>query len=232
MATQKNKQTNKWTESFKPSGKLELFPTLTYHGQFDVKLLENIKSLLEDIREKDALRRSHVPIYDPAVYITDDQLHNRPGFKDLENALAQSMMQVANDQALSFQGVYCTGMWANISKNTYAHPEHSHPNSWMSGILYVKSPNGSAPTLFIDPRPARQVVQYNTVQDTRENGFQYVNAPTEGEIVIFPSWMKHSVPPSVEMSNDEERITLAFNYQLKFDPEQTTKKWTAQNARY
>ena len=52
-----------------------------------------------------------------------------------------------------------------------------------------------------------------------------VNQPTVGEIVLFPSWVKHSVPPSIEMSDTEERITLAFNYQLKATMERSTQKW-------
>lgn len=218
-------KTNKFIETFQPIGRNELFPTLTYHGKFPDDLIKKVTSDIEAIRSVDNATRSHVPQYDPRVYVTSDDLHTNHTFRDLTEALNQVMTQAAVDQALSFDNVYCTGMWANISKNTYAHPEHNHPNSWMSGILYLKSPKGSAPTLFSDPRTVRQVVQYDTLEDNQLNGFQFVNQPTVGEIVLFPSWVKHSVPPSIEMSDTEERITLAFNYQLKATMERSTQKW-------
>jgi uncharacterized protein (TIGR02466 family) len=225
--SKKNKETtNKFKETFQPTGRLELFPTLTYHGKFDADLTKELVEHVEDIRKTDLALRSHVPQYDSRVYVTTDELYKDRRFKELTECLGEAMTMVAQDQCLSFKNVYCVGMWANISNNTYTHPEHNHPNSWMSGILYLKSPKGSAPTLLSDPRTVRQVVQYDTTEDTRENGFQFVNPPTEGEIVLFPSWVKHSVPPSIEMADGEERITLAFNYQLRADMERMTQKWT------
>lgn len=221
----KKTKTNKFIETFQPTGRLELFPTLTYHGKFDSSLIEPLVDYIEKTRSNDLQLRSHVPQYDPRVYVTSDELHKDRNFKDLTQALNEVMTMVAQDQSLSFKNVYCAGMWANISNNTYAHPEHNHPNSWMSGILYLKSPKGSAPTLFSDPRTQRQIIQYDTTEDTIENGYQYVNPPVEGDIVLFPSWVKHSVPPSLEMADDDERITLAFNYQLSAKMERTTQKW-------
>ena len=75
-------------------------------------------------------------------------------------------------------------------KNDYA-VAHAHwPNIWSWGY-YVKVPGGSSPLVFPEGK----------------EGNYYV-FPQVGDLVIFPAWVKHEVPPSTV---DEDRMLVGGN---------------------
>jgi hypothetical protein len=77
-------------------------------------------------------------------------------------------------------------IWMNFTYKGDDNPLHNHAGS-LSGIIYVKNPDHE-PTNF----PA----------------LNYVHDPKEGEILLFPSQLLHSVD---EKKTDSERITVSFN---------------------
>tara|TARA_R110000803_G_scaffold36617_1_gene78708 strand:- start:31 stop:615 length:585 start_codon:yes stop_codon:yes gene_type:complete len=76
-------------------------------------------------------------------------------------------------------------LWVNFSQKDNNNPTHTH-SGIISGVIYVSNPE-NIPTIF-------------------NNNFYYKGKP--GEILLFPSNLKHSVPK--QLTNDE-RITLSFN---------------------
>ena len=103
--------------------------------------------------------------------------------------------------------------WINVnSKNDFNVP-HVHPNSLVSAVYYVKVPNNSGKLVFDNP-----ISQHNFIisSDAIQN-FNTLNSsiwsiqPNEGELVMFPSWLKHWVEPN---RSEDERISLAFNIQI------------------
>jgi uncharacterized protein (TIGR02466 family) len=93
-----------------------------------------------------------------------------------------------------------------------AHPPHSHPESILSGCFYLKVPENSSPIIFNDPRSYRKYIQYPPVFGLDRSRYsllpEYVVNPSEGLLLVWPSWLEHQVPPS---SINEERIVVAFN---------------------
>ena len=82
----------------------------------------------------------------------------------------------------------CWGVLYN--KNDFA-VAHAHwPNIWSWGY-YVKVPQGSSPLVFPEGK----------------EGNYYV-FPQVGDLVIFPAWIKHEVPPS---TIDEDRMLVGGN---------------------
>ena len=82
----------------------------------------------------------------------------------------------------------CWGVLYN--KNDFA-VAHAHwPNIWSWGY-YVKVPGGSSPLVFPEGK----------------EGNYYV-FPQVGDLVIFPAWVKHEVPPSTV---DEDRMLVGGN---------------------
>jgi uncharacterized protein (TIGR02466 family) len=92
------------------------------------------------------------------------------------------------------------------------HALHAHPQSILSGVFYLKIPKKSPPIIFNDPRDHYKYIQYPTKfgnpRDMYKLLSEYVINPTEGMILLWPSWLEHQVPPS---SCLEERIAIAFN---------------------
>jgi uncharacterized protein (TIGR02466 family) len=92
------------------------------------------------------------------------------------------------------------------------HKLHAHPNCILSGVFYLKIPEGAPPIIFNDPRDHYKYIQYpikfGNPRDMYKLLPEYVINPTEGLMLMWPSWLEHQVPSS-ECS--EERIAVAFN---------------------
>ena len=99
-----------------------------------------------------------------------------------------------------------TQSWINRNSKGEFHHLHAHPNSIISGVWYPQVGRETPPISFSTLHEKRIVippVEYNSCNG--EN--QHVHA-NQGEMIMFPSYLKHSVPPN---KSDEERISLSFN---------------------
>ena len=107
--------------------------------------------------------------------------------------------------------LYITQSWLNYNEaNTYHH-EHWHTNSYISGVLYIKADENLDFIRFLNPR-------YSSFEFSNKNNFNIFNSgiwdfPVKsGSIIIFPSYLRHSVTNN---TSNNERISLAFNVFLK-----------------
>jgi uncharacterized protein (TIGR02466 family) len=108
-----------------------------------------------------------------------------------------------------------TESWYHITQNGGFHDAHSHPNCSWCGIYYLDvgatnfaQRNGI--NRFYDPR-----INADHYLDA---GSQYLNGtgvwdlePVDGQIVIFPSYLKHSALPYF---GQPDRLVIAFNAQV------------------
>ena len=103
--------------------------------------------------------------------------------------------------------------WGVILRQGNWQGHHVHPNANISGVYYIAAPaitledgRDDGKISFFDPRPRANMAQLST-QKTR-----HMEAPVPGEIVVFPSWLEHSVAP---FQGEGERICVAFNVRLE-----------------
>ena len=108
--------------------------------------------------------------------------------------------------------VYVTQSWLNYSKQKMKHHKHSHPNSFISGIMYIQF-NENCPTAFFRKDSMFSIVPKFTEWNSYNSGMQYLYQKTGG-LLLFPSTLEHMVPPFEENSLDT-RITLSFNTYIK-----------------
>jgi uncharacterized protein (TIGR02466 family) len=111
------------------------------------------------------------------------------------------------------------GGWINVNPKGGANAVHTH-NGWhWSGVFYVKQPmvkeGRSGMIEFINPSQEGTEI----AKGFSNIGFDpYIRVrPEVGNLVIFPSYLLHSVYPN---ESDEDRITVAYNLRL-------TRKTTA-----
>ena len=183
----------------------------------DTELLDNTVSSILELRENG----KGVETY--GSWVTRDDLQTLPEFNKLTKILLSEAERALDILTIKRESHYIPCMWANISKVGTAHMEHIHANSMYSGVVYLKSPKGSQPTIFADPRPGAQMLQPD-YENPNPNilGARWSTAGERGGIVIFPSWLPHSVQPVP--ATDEERITLSFNIMIKSTIDDFTKK--------
>ncbi len=104
-----------------------------------------------------------------------------------------------------------TGMWSIINPTNASNARHIHSNNFISAAYYIKAPKKCGDIRFHDPRSAK-VVRTPITNVSNKLNIEVVNiSPQEGLLVLFPSYLHHSV----EMNNsNEERIVISFNIDL------------------
>lgn len=109
-------------------------------------------------------------------------------------------------------------MWANINGPNDSNQMHCHPGALWSVVYYVdigaddSNEDVEGELLLLDPRfPMNTMYMPELVlryADGKAQYSQYPVKPKNGRMVMFPSWLKHSVRP---YRGTRERISVAFN---------------------
>jgi uncharacterized protein (TIGR02466 family) len=111
--------------------------------------------------------------------------------------------------------------WANINRNGHANDLHCHPGSFWSGCFYVDdggigaSEGKGGAIEFYDPRGPLPM-SYNPLLKMGIKGCVTAGLgervlPEVGKLLIFPSWLTHSVQA---YDGDGIRISVAFNFSV------------------
>ena len=116
------------------------------------------------------------------------------------------------DWDLNIQSVKISSMWAIINEKGAWNQKHQHSNSDISAAYYVTAHEGCGDIVFYDPRPARVYKQPIAKSANKLNGTVNSIKPEAGMLVLFPSYLDHSVNPNI---SDKKRIVISFNLSLE-----------------
>jgi uncharacterized protein (TIGR02466 family) len=109
-----------------------------------------------------------------------------------------------------------SGMWASVNKRGNNNVCHNHPGSDLSGVLWVKAPENCGNLTFISPNNFTEFALMAVAREEFKRDQNYYEAysfvPKEGAMVLFPAHLNHCVESS---QSDEDRISIAFNLELK-----------------
>lgn len=105
---------------------------------------------------------------------------------------------------------YVTQSWANYTENGQFHHKHAHPNSFISGVLYIQAERESDRIYFY--KDGYQQIKVPTENYNLYNSDSWWFSVNTGDIVIFPSNLTHMVET---VQGDHTRISIAFNTFLK-----------------
>ena len=106
--------------------------------------------------------------------------------------------------------LHITQSWLNFTSKDQYHHQHTHPNSILSAVLYLKATEGDC-ILFHHPN-------FNNNYEIYSNQYDMFNSRSwkipvrENIILIFPSTLPHSVPNVV---HDNLRVSLSLNTFIK-----------------
>ena len=98
--------------------------------------------------------------------------------------------------------------WTNINKPGSANMIHNHVMSscHLSGVYYVQSENTGAIRFYTHEQ------MYNLIPDGMPFQHKIGHAPSDGDILLWPSYLHHDVEPNLSTQN---RINIAFNVNVK-----------------
>lgn len=128
------------------------------------------------------------------------------------------LIDISSEGKRNFQ--WGVQMWANVNPAGASNQLHCHPGSLWSGVYYpdpggADAETGGGELILEDPRYpmaygqiADLVLKY---KDGSAMQSQYAIRPEAGLLVLFPSWLRHSVRPH---RGDRDRISIAMNLSL------------------
>ncbi len=134
--------------------------------------------------------------------------------KNFIGAIKRNINEAINDMAwdLKNQEVTLSNMWAIINKKGAMNQKHHHSNSDLSAAYYVTAKDDCGDIIFYDPRPGKvykhPISNTPNLLNANNNGVK----PEPGMLVLFPSYLEHSVNPN---TSDHERIVISFNISLE-----------------
>lgn len=102
-------------------------------------------------------------------------------------------------------------MWLNVLHTGGHQAMHNHANSFVSGVIYLTPTHPASQTVFMKSPGGHDFAFRNDHARTTAGRFhadKWISpAPAPGDMVLFPSYLMHAVPPNP----GERRITMAFN---------------------
>lgn len=105
--------------------------------------------------------------------------------------------------------VFMSNFWLNLNRKGNGNMRHMHPTSFFSAAYYVQVSENCGRIVFEHPTSMA-----NFWWNSFTNTSTYATHPTinyepkVGRLLIFPSWLEHSVQPN---ASDDVRISVAFN---------------------
>jgi uncharacterized protein (TIGR02466 family) len=146
------------------------------------------------------------------VTSANNYILNEPEFKDLKDILTKHINDyISNIYKPKYKATgYITQSWLNYTKKGEFHHIHQHPNSFVSGVLYINAIKDKDKIMFY----RKDNEQLRLATDTYEpyNSYTWWIGIKTYDIILFPSSLTHSVEP---VTSDETRISLAFNSFIK-----------------
>lgn len=136
---------------------------------------------------------------DSSGYLTDYTVSNTEYSEDVYKIISPHLKQITENAFGKELPEISPVMWCQrYVKNTY-HEIHNHGNRGLSGIIY----------LDYDPQYHKATKFYSPFDDIF-TGYQNDYVPTieEGDMIIFPSVIKHT---SQVQESEKERTILSFN---------------------
>ena len=167
------------------------------HERLNATLLQRIKK----IRRRQPTWKGHTSPWQCPPTLQDD-----PVFAPLVKHIRVAADEWLGAYRFQVQRLEITAMWANSLQKGEVHRPHMHANNLISGVYYMVASEGDGLTLM-HPNPGATAMLPTVSEWTEHNSGEWRVPATPGRMVLFPSWCRHWVPPTV----NPERVSVAFN---------------------
>ena len=194
----------------------KLFPTPVFHYKLEnyEEINKELKKYILDLKKNDKAGQLksnkggwHSPNFDLVNEGPPINFINK--FKDfLKNIIINEFgwEYLPNKQRI-------VAMWAIINKKNSFNIMHNHQNCYLSGSYYVKKPEKSGDISFFDPVEPKTYRYPEKEKGTFHSNQVVTLKPEEGDLLVFPSYLYHSVQPNL---SDEDRVVISFNIDLGY----------------
>jgi uncharacterized protein (TIGR02466 family) len=131
-----------------------------------------------------------------------------PGFEHINEQIYNCVCEYFYGimKAKSEIEIYITESWVNKTEKGQTHHKHWHPNSILSGVLYIDCDGESGAIKFTTSQ--YDTIEYEVDEPNIYNGRAMGIIPFTGNLLIFPSGLEHAVETHKGKS---PRYSLSFN---------------------
>ena len=190
----------------KNSEVFSLFPTLAWKIQLRAEVHEPIDARALGLL--DSLRQGLPELKTGEAWQSGHALHGREELRALCDCVSRAAASVLQFLKIGDEAIEITGCWANLYAPGAAHRMHSHPNNYLSAVYYVRTWPGADSINFHDPRSQTGVIRPPVTELTGANTDQVVVRVSNGTLLVFPSYLCHSVDAN---ASGETRVSVSFN---------------------
>jgi len=195
------------------------FPTLFFNrdladaSEVNAELLDLIRA--ERARDEKGIQRSNFRAL--GGWHSQNNLHKNPDYKRITERVMDHARHVASEMNYNkSKHLGIDSMWSIINGPGSFNRAHIHPGSVWSGVYYVAAPENCGDIEFTDPRTENLIKQASFVPNEtrpREAWTKVRFTPRPGKMILFPSWLYHSVDPNLTEAegDDAERVIISFN---------------------
>lgn len=167
-------------------------------------------AILERMESQAGIQRSNVRGWHSERDVQD---WPEPEVGELMDSIRSAVMNMVGliANVPKFKAEVRLAAWANVNGPGSYNQYHTHPDSLWSGVYYVRAGSyedeqlrGAGKLKFYDPRG-----RIDQLSHPGQGFGKNVNFPPEdGLMLVFPSWLAHSVN---SFDSDTLRISVAFN---------------------
>jgi len=190
----------------KNSDVVSLFPTLVWKIQLRAEVHEPIDASALGLLH--SLRQGQPELKSGEAWQSGHALHQRDELRVLCDCVGRAAASVLQFLKIGETAIEITGCWMNLYAPGAAHRRHSHPNNFLSAVYYLRTWPGACSINFHDPRSQTGVIRPPVTELTAANTDQVVVRVNDGTLLVFPSYLHHSVDAN---ASGETRISLSFN---------------------
>ena len=105
--------------------------------------------------------------------------------------------------------IYITQSWVNNSKPDQFHPKHKHPNSVISGVMFLdENNNANLPPIRFHRTLEMFALDFKFDELNEFNASAREFDPMQGILMLFPSLLEHDVDKN---TSDQVRTSISFN---------------------
>jgi uncharacterized protein (TIGR02466 family) len=194
-----------------------MFPTFVWKTQLKAQLREAIEGKI--LATLSSMRRGF-ELSPGEAWQSEKALHQREELGEFVACVQDAARSVLRFLRIGYDELEVTGCWATVLAQGSTHRMHSHPNNFLSGAYYVRTHPGADSINFHDPRPQSAIIRPPVVELTAENTDQVVVRVKNGTLLLFPSYLEHSVDAN---ASKDERISLSFNLMFSSFAENLSK---------
>ena len=177
---------------------LQIFPIPLLIRKYESSIEEEFK-FIENLR--------YVEQKENGNFKSDDTyLLKHKELSKIKDFICESLNKYTKNILHTKQQLVVTQAWTNRNPPYSKHHEHVHPNSILSGVFYFRQSKTLPPIQF--NKSVQDSIKLTPEKYNVLNSESFLLPMTDGELVLFPSSLRHSVP--INKSN-EERYSMSFN---------------------